>query len=172
MFLWCRISFTYSYIFIWTLCMSNNSYCLLNDTIFHLKLLELGQYFSKICSISITHTFHKNFSLSFTLFHSLSLSLSLSLSHSLSYSLSHWYSLSLFLTHSLPLSLPQLYKNRFCGLVVIPEVIDNIKSKHGTFDWLMAKYWVGCLQEAFDVNNTFVIQKTTSVIQFLSFTAY
>ena len=32
----------------------------------------------------------------------------------------------------------QLYKNRFCGLVVIPEVIDNIQSKRGTFDWLMA----------------------------------
>ena len=33
---------------------------------------------------------------------------------------------------------PQLYKNRFCGLVVIPEVFDDIRSKCGTFDWLMA----------------------------------
>ena len=32
------------------------------------------------------------------------------------------------------LKMSQLYKNRFCGLVVIPEVIDNIRSKHGTFD--------------------------------------
>jgi hypothetical protein len=32
----------------------------------------------------------------------------------------------------------QLYKNRFCGLVVIPEVIEDIRSKRGTFDWLMA----------------------------------
>ena len=55
---------------------------------------------------------------------------------------------------------PQLYKNRFCGLVVIPEVINNIRSKRGTFDWLMAKYWVGCLQEAFNAYNTFIILKT------------
>ena len=34
--------------------------------------------------------------------------------------------------------IPQLYKNRFCGLVVIPEVRDDIRSKRGTFDWLMA----------------------------------
>ena len=34
----------------------------------------------------------------------------------------------------------QLYKNQFCGLVFIPEVIDDIRSKRGTFDWLMAKY--------------------------------
>ena len=34
----------------------------------------------------------------------------------------------------------QLYKNQFCGLVVIPEVSDDIRSKRGTFDWLMAKY--------------------------------
>ena len=26
----------------------------------------------------------------------------------------------------------------FCGPVVIPEVIDDIRSKLGTFDWLMA----------------------------------
>ena len=32
----------------------------------------------------------------------------------------------------------QLYKNRYGGLVVIPEVIDNIRSKRGTFDWLLA----------------------------------
>ena len=34
--------------------------------------------------------------------------------------------------------MPQLFKNRFCGLVVISEVIDDIRSKRGTFDWLMA----------------------------------
>ena len=33
---------------------------------------------------------------------------------------------------------PQLYKNRFCGLGVITEVIDDIRSIRGTFDWLMA----------------------------------
>ena len=32
----------------------------------------------------------------------------------------------------------QLYQNQFCGLVVIPEVIDDIRSKRGTFDWLTA----------------------------------
>ena len=31
----------------------------------------------------------------------------------------------------------QLYKNRFCELVLIPVVINNIRSKCGTFDWLM-----------------------------------
>ena len=34
--------------------------------------------------------------------------------------------------------LSQLYKNRFCGLVVIPEVINDIRLKCGTFDWLRA----------------------------------
>ena len=45
----------------------------------------------------------------------------------------------------------------FVGRYQWPVVIDNIKSKCGTFDWLMAKYWVGCLQEAFNVYNTFLI---------------
>ena len=32
----------------------------------------------------------------------------------------------------------QLYNNQFCGLVVVTEVIDDIKSKCGTVDWLKA----------------------------------
>ena len=63
----------------------------------------------------------------------------------------------------------QLYKNRFCGLVVIPEVSNDIRSKRGTFDWPMAKCWVGCLQEAFNAYNTFVIPKTLFSIQFWLF---
>ena len=43
-------------------------------------------------------------------------------------------------TINVNLTQTQLYNNRFCGLVVIPEVIDDIRSKHGTFDWLTAKY--------------------------------
>ena len=41
---------------------------------------------------------------------------------------------------TIPINRTQLYKNRCCGLVVIPEVIDDIRSKRGTFDWLTAKY--------------------------------
>ena len=63
----------------------------------------------------------------------------------------------------------QLYKNRFCGLGLTPVVSDDIRSKGGTFDWLTAKYWVGCLQEAFNVYNNFVIPKTPFVIQFWLF---
>ena len=60
----------------------------------------------------------------------------------------------------------QLYKNQFCRLVLIPVVIDNIRSKCGTFDWLMAKYWVGCLQEAFKAYSTFSFLKHCSLFSF------
>ena len=57
----------------------------------------------------------------------------------------------------------------FCGLVLITVAIDDIRSKYSPFDWLMAKWWVGCLQEAFNVYNTFVIHKTSPLIQFPEF---
>jgi hypothetical protein len=71
----------------------------------------------------------------------------------------HFYDMGKFMIF---FTLHSCIRTGFCGLVVIPEVIDDIRSKLGTFDWLMTKYLVGCLQEAFDAYNTFVIQKHCS----------
>ena len=60
---------------------------------------------------------------------------------------------------------PKLYSvQEPCLLADVSDQWLSTLDQKWPFYWLMAKYWVGCLQEAFNEYNTFVIQKTTYII--------